>query len=514
MVSNFRYWSIILIGLLFFVSVFDPTSSQDNLSHLINLATPLPTLTPTLKITPMVLTTTNPTDSDLVRFVSIEQIGINPSATKKLTRQDTDVTGDGQVDILLGGTTYDGWLPFLAIFSRPADNYPWQIIFYSDDPGKYWADIRVSVDGNHMIADFLTANGGTGVIDVVWRQRWIECQSDRCTIIWEKPILQTWRYTNPISGMISRGYQISEFNQVNSESIGITTQEFALENVPFDRANESGDYRLIDTDRTHWVVGPNVEQVYQLNNGLYELVDEKLLSSSFEIIRQYDQQTNATLAFLSDIFAQDSNSYGEFKEARAHFWGLPAPDESSDPIWGGWYRKLEAAASDGFQNGHFITEEATSWVGGVTSAIDRPLCRLTVQHYSAMRFELVDRIELPCIGNLTRLEHADVNDDGQDELLLLTIPPDDLNADTQRLHIFSVDKELVELAKFDGFINGADMVGVRWEQNEDSFRVFTGLPLIDLNCQSRTWSCVTLGRHFHTYEWQADTETFQLASEE
>ena len=62
-----------------------------------------------------------PSDSDLIQSISVEHIDVDPEETEKLIREDVDVTGDGRKDILFGGTTYGGRVPFLAILSQPSD---------------------------------------------------------------------------------------------------------------------------------------------------------------------------------------------------------------------------------------------------------------------------------------------------------------------------------------------------------------------------------------------------------
>ena len=71
-----------------------------------------------------------------------------------------------------------------------------------------------------------------------------------------------------------------------------------------------------------------------------------------------------------------------------------------------------------------------------------------------------------------------------------------------------------EVATFDGAINGPDMAGVRWEQSPNGFKVFTGLPLVDLSCETDDWSCITLERQFETYVWNNDLQEFEILFDE
>jgi hypothetical protein len=517
---NFRFLSPFIlvlflpIGLLIFPtqqkSSTIPLNQETDIPSQ-NFITPTPAITPVP--TPIVLTMSNPSDPDLIQFISIEHIGVDPEATEKLIREDVDVTGDGKKDIIFGGTTYGGRVPFLAILSQPSNETPWQLIFYSDENSKYWANVRINVEENRIVADFLIAGGGTGYFELIWRQHWIECGRTECMITWEYPVLRTWQTASGPIREISRGYQTTEFKQQNPETIQLIVHHFSLENVPYDEAD---DYLVIGADRTYWSIGPKLQQTFHRDDDVYTLVAEEQIIPNIQTVQQFDEQANATTLFLSDILNKQNESYAEYKIAWAEFWGLPLPEKPSDPVWGAWHQKVDAAATDGFKNQYRVDDKTANWVAGVTSAIDRPLCRLTIQNYREEQFELKGRIEVPCISNLTRLDYADVNNDGVSEVLFLTITPEGENpATVQRLYIYSVEDDgLREITTFDGTINGPDMAGVRWEQSPKGFKVFTGLPLVDLNCATDDWSCITLERQFETYVWNNDIEEFEILLDE
>jgi hypothetical protein len=174
---------------------------------------------------------------------------------------------------------------------------------------------------------------------------------------------------------------------------------------------------------------------------------------------------------------------------------------------------LDTAPDVAAHSGTF--DKLGEWVAGIVGARDRVHCRLTVQRQTADGFALLERIEVPCIVDFTRLAWVDVTGDGNDELLLRTIPPYEdtykTGAGLQRLYIYAVDDRLIELATLDGILNGSDGVGIRWEDVDGDAvsEILVGLPLLDI--EARTLP-VTLTRRFLVYRWDATTREFVARS--
>ena len=151
------------------------------------------------------------------------------------------------------------------------------------------------------------------------------------------------------------------------------------------------------------------------------------------------------------------------------------------------------------------------WIAGVISALDTPQCRLIVLRQTAGKFQQTGRVDVPCTANLTHLTWADVTGDGSAELLLLTIPPDaETGGRLQRLHVYTTTgNKLVELTTLDGFINGADGAGIRWESTVEGFEVQAELPLIDPDAFP-TFGDIRLEREFQTYVWDEGVKGFKV----
>ena len=478
---------------------------------------PAPTVTamlnlmPTPSPTPFVLTTLDPTDLDVARFIFDRHTPSLGTLTQQFrqelaageysdfARQDVDVDGDGQTEILFSGSVSDLYL-YVAILGRAGDT--WQEWLYIDDYGHYCADVRAAVEADRVTADFITCTGGTGVFILNWEQRWIQCRDGDCAVVWSAPLLWTRRLA--VTWTVAREYAVAEIEQPDAETIHLTTRRFGVTDLPPERTGAPpGTARR--------VVGPDTVETYRWDGSAYRLESRKQIAPGVVIAREFDLLTQETDDLVDDVlrqpFEQPGGSFDDqgLNAARASFWGLPSPDGPDDPAWGPWHRAPDAAAHNG------DLEQVGEWVAGIVGANDRPLCRLTVQRRTTDGFDLTGRIELPCTANLTRLAWADVTGDGDDELLLLTIPPDaetrETAAGVQRLHIYAVDSGLTELATLDGALNGPDGAGVRLEDlnGDDTIEVLVGLPLVSLE-HPIAWPDPT--RRFQVYRWDADDGEF------
>jgi hypothetical protein len=148
---------------------------------------------------------------------------------------------------------------------------------------------------------------------------------------------------------------------------------------------------------------------------------------------------------------------------------------------------------------------AATWVATLMSALDAPLCRLTAYQIENKKLKFSQQIEIPCISNFSQLSQADVDSDGQAELLFLTFTPTPYSlSKIQTLHAYHVGTELTEMATLTGTLNGADGVGIRWEKDATGKLTFlTGLPLVNWwGCGAKLLACMTTERRFERYQWQ------------
>lgn len=455
------------------------------------------------------------TDLELVRFIfqkhppvlgTLAEEFLKKVETGQYTNfdvQEADLTGDGQPESVVSGSA-EGLYLFAAILSRdPAGDL--RDLFHTENiEGKYLAQVRTKVDGSRVIADFLTSTGGTGYVEITWEQRWIECQTDACTQVWSGPLLTASRSVNWTAG---RDYTVTELEQPDAASLRLTTRRFGVKDLPLsDTGSPPGTARR--------VIGPDILTVYRraAPGEIYQLESQMQLAPGQEIAQEFDWQSEESRrlldAAISQPFYQADGSFDNdgFLAMQAELWGLPAPGQPDDPAWGSASRQLDIAAHSG------LPGELGEWVAGLVSALDTPQCRLTVLHHTSGKFQQAGRLDLPCTANLTRLAWLDVTGDGQEELLLLTIPPDaEIAGKVQRLYFYTVtDNRLNELATLDGAINGPDGTGVHWESTAEGFKVEAGLPLIDPDANPSLDS-LRLERQFQTYVWDEESRGFKPA---
>lgn len=417
--------------------------------------------------------------------------------------QEADLTGDGQPESVVSGSA-EGLYLFAAILTRDAEGNLAELFHTENIEGKYLAQIRTKIDGSRVIADFLTSTGGTGYIQTTWEQRWIECRRDACTQVWSGPLLTANRLVNWTAG---RNYTVTELEQPNANSLRLTTHRFGLKDLPLsDSGSPPGTARR--------VAGPDTLEIYRRGKPgeTFQLESQTQVTPGQEIARDFDWQNEETQNLLYQVasqpFYQVDGSFDNdgYLALQAELWGLPARGQPDDPAWGSASRQLDIASHNGPPG------KLGEWVAGLLSALDTPECRLSVLRHSNGKLQPVGRFDLPCTANLTHLAWADVTGDGQDELLLLTVPPDtDMSGQVERLYVYGItDNQLTELATLDGVINGADGAGIRWERTAEGFKVEAGLPLLDPDTNPNLGN-LRLERQFQTYIWDERSKGFKIA---
>jgi hypothetical protein len=455
--------------------------------------------------TPFILSDPTPNDLDVIRFVFNRRQPDTGAQTEyffkdlatgeysDFTRQDADINGDGQPEILISGSV--GQLSAYTAILAYSDDDAWQEIFYIEEVGRYCADVQSKVESSHVEVDFLTCGGGTGFFGLIWTQHWIQCNRDNCADVWSAPLLKT---SITAHNTISRNYSISTIEQPDNQTVQLTVRRFEIAGIPL----TVGDFP-VETPRR--IVGPDIQQTYQWNGSIYQLESEKQIALGLEITGEFDAGTNETFDSVNDLLRQpfkrsdDTYDYNKILSARAEFLGISDIDNQGDIIWQSEHYWPDVASRDG---------KTGQKIASFVSAKNRPLCRLTIQRQILDGFELIGRVDVPCTAKFTRLFWVDINGDDDEELFMLTILPD--SDGLQRLYIYSTGKAFTELAIHDGAINGSDGVGIKWKNTGNDFRLLVGIPLLDRTNCNRSLSCLTLERLFETYRWDKESNSFQL----
>lgn len=478
-----------------------PTSTPQS-TAIPKVATPfIPTAIPT---STYIITASHPISQEVALFLAhLHKWSGQPNGYpyNDFVRQDVDVNGDQRSEILITGDT-DNAMVYFAILGRVANN--WQEMYYSETYGHYCAKVRVTPANDHIAADFLTCGGGTGLLEVKWRQDWVRCQSTACTLVWSAPMWDTFRAVGPTT---ARQQQVAKIDRPDPNTILLTTRRFAVKNLLPSQRYAQG----YEPSASNWaniarrVVGPDTLVTYHWNGKTYQQFDSKQLAAGEIIFHDFDLLTQDTIIHVNNLLAQPfERSDGTMdtsgmQNALTAFWG-----KAVEVTWGDWSQHYAYVAID---NGK--SEQLGNLIAFVADADKRPICRLTLQHHSIDTFDLVDRVEMPCTSNFTQLAWADVTRDGVDDLLLITLPPDDESEETgaglQRLYIYDVSNGLKQIAMIDGAINGEDGIGIQWRKASDGrIEVMAGLPLMPLTL-APTWP--DLERHFQIYHWDIKSQS-------
>jgi hypothetical protein len=179
-------------------------------------------------------------DQDILNFIfknhEPELGSLTEEFLKKVTagqfsdfqRQEVDVNGDKQPEILISGQPETFYL-FVTILKRNSNGQLSELFYTDNINGKYAGEVRVSLAGQRVVADFLTSTGGTGCVETTWEQRWIECREDSCQQVWSVPLLRADRNAQ---WTLSRTYAVADIAQPDDQTIRLTTRRFGLKELP------------------------------------------------------------------------------------------------------------------------------------------------------------------------------------------------------------------------------------------------------------------------------------------
>ena len=475
--------------------------------------TPLPTHTavativsvPTSVLTATyILTDSHLTDKQITTFLaqSHPQVALFDIV---VSQQSIDVNGDGCNEILVTGESTP-WFLFYAILSRV--NNVWREWFYEEIPGHYCAKIRSNVKGDIVVTDILTCSGGTGLLEVKWKQEWVRCRGNQCHLVWSTPIWNTSSLDVPVLPPYDeRQYAISQIERPDPNTIRVTTHNFGNLILILPPTQEPISVTVNLSNVARRIIGPDILDVYRWNGNVFQQESHEQINSGQVILNEFDERTGETIQQVNQILSApfekgDGRFDSEgFIRAATEFWG-----PSAGVTWGRWWEQPYADVAN--HNGKL------SQLGDKIAAVmrvsnDRPICRLTVQSYNLGKFSFVGQTELPCTSNFTRLAWADITGDGHDDLLLLTLPPDveadETGAGLQRLYVYDVSNGLKQIAILDGAINGSDGAGIYWKKSDNGqVEVWAGIPLMPLTLSNTPWP--NFDRRFQVYRWDMQSQ--------
>lgn len=420
------------------------------------------------------------------------------------TRQDLDVNGDGQPGILISGHI-SVWYLYFASLGYTAQG--WQEWLYITADTKYCGDVRPTVTPEQITVDFLTCSGGTGLFDLAWEQRWVQCAAASCTVVWSAPLLRTERL---VAWQTARTYEVATVERPDPTTIRLTTQRFGVSVYPYP---DTSPHPPGTAQRSQ---GPTTVETYQWDGQDYSWHSRDEQTPGLTIQDQFDLMTQETYDLVwqqiyKDFEKPDGQVDGEgLEQAITDFWQLPPVDATSG--WEAPHRRLAAAAHTG------TPQALGEWVTGLVGTAEPFVCHLSLHRYTNAQLALVTQQPLPCTRNFSRLAWADLTGDGQVELLLLTIPPageadtdPETSAGMQRLHVYGVGDKLTEVAVIDGYVNGSDGEAIRWRNSSEAEtqpEVWAGLPLAPL-ADPIAWP--DRARRFQLYRWDADQQKLVAA---
>ena len=323
-----------------------------------------------------------------------------------------------------------------------------------------------------VIVDTVEYGGGSGSQAKTWKQYWLKCDEEKCRTIFSTTILDSIEETQCTNSI---HYTISNITLPDAATIVVTTRRFGLVNIP------NGCYigpPLPPVPQR--IVGPTTQELWRWNGNIYQLEKTEQTTAGYEISREYDQESESAIDFVRDALKRPIQI-----------------DDGTIP---------EVASRDNLTKqtvAGFV--DLTDYSSGQLFA-DNPVCRIVVQRLVPNRFELVGKEDVRCVPRFSHFYWADVDGDGAEELLFLTIPPDTLGI--RRLYVYRISNGFTKLATIDGYINDPDGVGIKWEQTSNGFRLSAGLSPLYNDQHIGGLENMSTDRRFQTYRWDKGTNGF------
>lgn len=418
-----------------------------------------------------------PRDWDVVRFV------IDQHATwfKDQVREDNysdyykilyeDMNGDGKPEIiLLGGTDHN---PFkdLSIVQYEAERNQLSEVYYLQVIGPINAELRVAIKDLRVIVDTVEYGCGSSCSGRLWKQRWVQCGKIKCSEVFSAEILrsvQVWHCKNSIS------YALSTIKEQDAETIIATTRRYGM-------ANSYGCLGDPDFD-PFWVTepkrinGPTTRETFSWDGNYYRLVKTEQIGNGVEILREFDLEN------------QDARDYISLQSAARISPDMYPEIASRDHLAG-----MVASVRD------------TNY-GASSLIVPDPMCQLSVWGFVSQRLQVIAENQVACIPAFTHLYWVDIDGDGKEELLLLTVQPDP--QDLQKLSIFKVSDGIKAISEMYGYINDEDGVGIKWESVNGEFSLLTGISALEDENGIMSLAYMSVERRFKIYHWDKGTNGF------
>jgi len=417
----------------------------------------------------------------------------------KYSREEKDVNGDSLPEIIVQGEIMYSNFKFFTILGYDEGTGKWHELFDTAKGGHFCVDFLLKADDDHLNLDSFVCHGGSGISGLTWERTWLKCNNDTCWSLWVGTLYDSTQVFGTTGSGVNNDFSITAFQRTSPDSFELTTRRFEIVHISY------LDYPLIAAKR---IVHPEIREVYRWNGSEFALAERYQTSQGFEVTREFDQATDETNKYVNNILCEPcwiptgvghEYNYSKLVIGRSLFWGMPAPG-TDDPHWESEKFSLVAASRD--STGQFIA--------GAVAAKDQAICRLTVQQLESGQFNLIGRLEIFCTPNFTHIYWIDVDGDGKDELLFLTIPPgDEFGGDNQQLRIYRVDKALTQIAQMKGYVNGADGAGIKWNRSQNDFLLFAGVSLEEIakSCDG-VLACIE-NRRFQTHRWDKTSNSFQ-----
>ncbi|GAB4460053.1 MAG: hypothetical protein Kow0070_15760 [Anaerolineales bacterium] len=416
----------------------------------------------------------------------------------RLKRTDMDVTGDGQLEILLILT---GLTPNTAdVFILSQKQNALSQIFHTRKFGRYALDMEFQQWQNGVLLRWLERNGGSNVRITDLQEEYIRCAAASCdSLSYER---YSWEFSFASESEAATNVTITqplpEGNILRLKEYSYQTGTTLNRQICYDQTGvEWGISRI----QPFTILGPEMLILYHWNGQSFEMLSRRETRPKMVITDSSPLNRSIFSGLLHALHGRwrgEKTDPNQIEQDFLHFFGL----ESPPAVPCGEETPLSLASGYADEIGVEVVRRGQ---GCRLQAWRQPDWR-TIQTLDDI--EIIGRFDFPCDPDSIRLTWGDLNGDGAPEAWV---------SSTQRfqeiLRFFQVSPTFEQLGELSGFLREPNFRGVEWEQRGENLLFYTGRPFWNQETCQTFLSCYSSLEHaFDCYEWHSQENRFVSCS--
>ncbi|MBI5352129.1 MAG: hypothetical protein HZB50_05785 [Chloroflexi bacterium] len=421
-----------------------------------------------------------------------------------------DVNGDGNVEIILTGTSVIPEKSFFVIYSIEPNEQIKEIYFLSA-VSVYSTDVQYEISAPNIFVDFLTQWGGTGTLSTSIERNIVRCET-KCD-----SISFTYYYEN-FAGDPASPIDISDFRFKNSiytisdDQIEIQTAGYSLETITTNEnmCDPSGKQSQLKVSTDKHILTPKVYRKYIWDNGNFNELEYQE-TPGFEIIG-YDKGGYSNNIFYLIEYSEGTNTVSLAEKLKAYydFFGISQAEGNKLSVLP--CNKIDEHAErvpKSIPTAHYYDESNNQdFFAAVNNQCKLAVWKAKLGDHSALLSEIIflgHETLTNCDSNFISFQWTNLTGSDVPELAIIS------GLANQNLWVFQVDSGIKSLYQSSGFAHGVNLVGVQLiKRKEKRVDLVIGLPYHTEGCLDR-FECFSLGKGYDIYTWDDAVKSFVLS---